>query len=236
MLIVLEEAIETQVPLPQTCCVKIRSFQAGKRKGDPITVIFEDNTTLTVDPEIIVRFQLKSQMFVDEALLAQLRQADETLAARRRLIRYLSTRKKTTAEARQYLARAGFSDPAIENAMGIARELGLLDDTAFANAFVRTQKKVAKKGPRAIAHEMRARGVTDELADAALAANYPTEQQRELARAAAQKRLASLKPNKRDATTTPKLYQFLLRRGFEPEICSEVVRELLGDPFDQENN
>ncbi len=209
--------------------MKIREFKVGKRKTDRVTVVFDDDSALALDPEIVVRFQLKTQMSVDAQLVKQLRQADEILSARRRLVRYLTTRKKTSAEARQYLTRVGFSDYAIEQALAAARELGLLDDAAFAQAYVRTQKKVTRKGPRAIGHELRARGVSEDLAEAALDANYTPEQQAELARIVARKRLASLSPQKRDAKLHQRLYQFLLRRGFDPEICSETLRELLGE-------
>lgn len=215
--------------------VKIAGFKVGKRKTDLIQVEFDDGSVLPLDPEIIVRFQLKVGQALSDDLAQTLRREDEKLRARRRLVRYLSVRKKTIREARRYLESAGFSDQAVEHAVQAAISLGLLDDQSFAVAYVRTSQKVAKKGPRALEHELTARGVDAAQASYAVDEHYPPERQRELARAAAQKRLASLEKERRQAVRQRKLFEFLLRRGFASDMCQEIVRELLGDSEPEEN-
>jgi regulatory protein len=214
--------------------VRIEDFKAGKRKVDPITVVLEAGHSFELDPEIIVRFGLRRGMDVDGALRARLESENEQLMARRRLVHYLSTRRKTTREAQLYLERAGFSPTAVEHAVSAARTLGLLDDSAFAAAYVRTQQKVARKGPRALEHELVSRGVSGTEAEAAIASQYPAERQRELARAAAARRLPALTKEGRTPAARRKLHDFLLRRGFEPDVCRDVLRELLGET-DEEN-
>ena len=106
--------------------MRIEDFKAGKRKVDPITVVLEAGHSFELDPEIIVRFGLRRGMDVDGALRARLESENEQLMARRRLVHYLSTRRKTTREAQLYLERAGFSPTAVEHAVGAARTLGLV--------------------------------------------------------------------------------------------------------------
>lgn len=214
--------------------VKIQALRVGKRKANPVTVEFDDGSTVELDPEIVVKFRLKPQMDLDEDFRTTLLQEQAKLMARRRLVRYLSPRRKTVQEARFYLTRLGFSDEVIDYAVGAACELGLLNDSTYAEAFVRTKKKVAKKGPRAIAHELCAKGVEPSAVHNSVANNYTSDQQRELARQVAQKRLASLARKDSGGKLHQRLFAFLLNRGFDPDVCSEVVRELVKDPT-QEN-
>ncbi len=216
--------------------MKITGFKVGKRKTDLVEVELDDGSALPLDPEIVVRFQLKTGLELSTDLLETLRKEDEKLRARRRLVRYLSVRKKTIREARRYLEKAGFTEQAVEHAVQAAVSLGLLDDRVFAAAYVRTSQKLAKKGPRALEHELMARGVDPAEASDVVERHCPPEQQHELARAAAQKRLASLEKEPQLGMRRRKLFEFLLRRGFDADMAQEVVRELLGDAANEENS
>ncbi|MCX7626673.1 MAG: recombination regulator RecX [Candidatus Sumerlaeaceae bacterium] len=212
--------------------MKVQGLRVGKGKINSITVELEDGSTLELDPEIVVKYQIKAGLDLDETFCATLRQEQAKLAARRRLVHYLSPRKKTKQEARLYLLRLGFGEEVVDYAISAACELGLLDDSAYAEAFVRTQKRVAKKGPRAIAHELIAKGVEPSAVQQSVASNYSSDQQRALARQVAQKRMASLGSKIAGSKLGQRLYAFLLNRGFEPEVCAEVVRELVGDSYE----
>jgi regulatory protein len=209
--------------------MKVQALRVGKRKTDKVSVILDDDSVVQLDPEIVVKFQLRTGMELDEGTLATLRAEHEKLTARRRLVRYLSCRKKSMHEARTYLARLGFPDFAVEAALSAALELGLLDDTSFTEAFVRTQKRVAKKGPRALTHELVGRGVNRAEVEKALEKNYSLEEQRALARAVAAKRLPTLQRSEEPHKTRQRLFRYLMNRGFDPEVCSEIVEELLGN-------
>ena len=117
----------------------------------------------------------------------------------------------------------------MEAALAGAQELGLLDDARFAQALRVTRERTARRGPRAIRHELVARGVAPEVADAAVAPGAETETQLANARAAAAKKAAGL-GREEPAKAVRKLMDFLLRRGYDGDIAARVVRELLSDP------
>jgi regulatory protein len=206
--------------------MRITGFKMQKGRKQAITVEFEDGKELQVDPELIVRFHLGVGMDLDEQFEQRLREENSRLLARRRLVAYLSARRKTTQEARLYLERLGFPATAVEYALEAVRELGLLDDAEFAQAYTRTQKKVAKKGPRAIEFELLSRGVSRGEAEEVVSRCYSPQEQVHLAREIAEKRMSRLSSST-VAEKHRKLSQYLFRRGFDPEIVAEVVRELL---------
>jgi regulatory protein len=113
-----------------------------------------------------------------------------------------------------------------------ARELGMIDDKAYAGAYTRTQERGALKGPRAIRHELHQRGVDRDTAAEAVAAAEDPEAQRANARRAAERKAASL-AREAPAKARLKLMQYLLRKGYDGTVAAEVTRELLGGNADE---
>lgn len=204
-----------------------------KRAGGHIVMQLSNDEKVEIDPELVVRFHLKKGMELSAESLAELQLEQHKLTARRAIVRYLSLRKKSRREAELYLERRGFPPAAVEPAISAASELGLLNDTQYAEAFVRTQVRSSSKGPRAIEQELRMRGVHKEIAAEVIQPQATPETQRERALAAGRKKVASLRD---DAPTDAfrKLYAFLMRKGYDGDICGEVSRELLGSLDDEQ--
>jgi regulatory protein len=215
--------------------MRIQSLQYERtRAGSQVQVHMDDGTTLALDAELAVRFQLKRDMEIPEDLLRRLEAEQGRLLARRRLVRYLALRRKTVREAQLYLERLGFDAESVEAAVGAAHELGLLDDAGFAEVYRRTQERSAGKGPRAIRQELLARGVDKSVAEKAVASAQDPELQRSRARDAAAKKAALLRADD-PRRARQKLYQFLLRKGYDPDVAAEASREMTnGDLIDGE--
>ncbi|MBX7245296.1 MAG: RecX family transcriptional regulator [Candidatus Sumerlaeaceae bacterium] len=212
--------------------MRVLSLKYGKsRAGGHFEVQFDDDTILTLDAELVVRFQLKVGFDVSANLRAEMEAEQERLTARRRMVRYLALRRKTRREALHYLERLGFSEAAIEYAMAAAAELKLVDDERFAESFQRTQQRVGKKGPRAISHELRMRGVDKELASKTVAESAKPENQRSAALIAGEKKAKALK-SEEPRKARQKLQMFLMRKGYDGDIVAEVTRKLLGENDD----
>lgn len=210
----------------------ITSFEYRKRRaGDQIDVTFDDGSTLGLDAELAARFQLKRAMVLPDQTLELLKHEQAKLSARRRLIGFVALRKKTEREVEQYLKRLGFDEQAIDYAVSSARELGYLDDARYADAYTRTQEKAGDKGPRAIKYELLAKGIDSDLAEQSVQSLEDPELQRERAREAGQKKVASLR-REEPRKARQKLQQYLLRKGYDSDIAAEVTRQLLGEEME----
>lgn len=208
----------------------VQSVKLGPRRRGMqlVEAALSDGTTLDLDAELAVQFQLRAGMEVSEAQLEEMRGAQMRLDARRRLIRYLALRRKTRAEAEAYLRRNGIPPDAAEEALAEAERLGYLDDARFAESYVRTQERTARKGPRALKFELTQRGVARDTAREAVAPSEDPAHQAELAAEAARRRLPRL-AREEPAARRRKLAEFLMRRGFDPSVVAETVRSVLED-------
>jgi regulatory protein len=209
----------------------IRELQYRQRRsGAEVTMHGDDESVTALDAEVAVRFQLQKGMQISPALLSEIVHENECLCARRKLIRYLALRKKSTSDAQRYLQRAGFSTQAIEVAIESARNLQYLDDSDYADAFVRTRAKSGTKGPRVVSKELQAKGIPSDEVKRAIAPISDPESQLESARRVAAKKYPTLKDETDLVKSARRMSQHLARRGFDPEICDRVTREFFGDP------
>ncbi|MEO5364861.1 MAG: RecX family transcriptional regulator [Magnetococcus sp. WYHC-3] len=147
-----------------------------------------------------------------------------------RAVGLLARRPWAEAELRARLlsgARGGSPD-AVAAALARCRELGYLDDDAFARALARGRLDGAGQGPWRVQRELESRGVSASLArqalDEALGARDPVD----LAAAALVRRYGA--GGCTDRKQLKKRYDFLLRRGFSHEQAwAALVREGSGD-------
>ncbi|MCD0453588.1 recombination regulator RecX [Actinocorallia sp. API 0066] len=158
--------------------------------------------------------------------------ADPEAAAREICLRQLTLAPRTRAQLAEALARKAIPEEVAELVLSRFTEVGLIDDEAFAQAWVRSRHNGKGLAPRALSAELRRRGVADETVREAVADLHP-EELAEAARALVARRLpatAGLDPARR----TRRLVAMLARKGYSPGLAYQVVREALADTAEDE--
>jgi regulatory protein len=151
--------------------------------------------------------------------------ADPEAAAREICLRLLSFSPRTRAQLADALRRKGVEEEIAERVLGRYTEVGLIDDEAFARAWVQSRHTGRGLARRALAAELRQRGVADETVKDAVEELAP-EQEESAARELITKRLAAtrgLDPAKR----TRRLLGILARKGYSGGLAYRLVREAL---------
>ena len=90
-------------------------------------------------------------------------------AVRERCLKLLAQQPRTRAELERSLARAGAPEDVVAAVLDRLTRVGLIDDTAYAQAYVRTGVGVRRRGTRNLEAELRGRGVAPEIIDLAAA-------------------------------------------------------------------
>jgi regulatory protein len=133
-------------------------------------------------------------------------------------IRLLARREYPRAELAQRLRARGASADDVEPVLDALAADGYLSDARFAHMLV--QSRAGRFAGRAIAHELRERGVDREVADAAL---EPLREHDELAEATAlwQRRFGTAP---RDEREKARQVRFLLSRGYATGTALRVIK------------
>lgn len=135
----------------------------------------------------------------------------EKLTAFDKAINLLSRGLKTKKQILTYLSDKGYMPKVCDYVTQKLVEYRYVDDKNFAQCYTKMTQK--SKGKRAIAYEMKQKGVSDEIIQNCL---DEIEDQKEVALSLAQK---YLKNKPLDQKTKEKLYRHLLSKGFSHEEC-----------------
>jgi len=166
--------------------------------------------------------RLKVGQTLSEEEIAHLKQADDVERAHEKALNFLSYRPRSTAEVRRNLRKKDLDDDVINAAIGRLERAGLLDDLAFAQYWVDNRKRFNPRGPRALRHELRRKGVSHAIIDEALVNLDEGEAVRQAAETGARK-LARYESK----AFRRKLTAYLARRGFTYSVIKPVVQELV---------
>jgi regulatory protein len=145
--------------------------------------------------------------------------------ARAVCLRLLTVQPRTRAELATALAKRAVPDDAAASVLGRFAEVGLIDDRAFAEAWVGSRHAGRGLARRALAAELRRRGVDGETVGEAVATLDPETEER-TARQLVVKRLPGTR-RLEPAVRVRRLVGMLARKGYSPALAVRVVREEL---------
>lgn len=150
---------------------------------------------------------------------------DPEAVARDLCLRALTGSPKTRQQLADLLADRGVPDDAAETVLERLGEVGLIDDEAFARAWVSSRQAGRGLARRALKAELRAKGVDDEVAATALDL-VDDDDERETARRLVERKVPGMRRLDR-ATATRRLMGMLARKGYSGGLAAAVVREAL---------
>ncbi|WP_308188003.1 RecX family transcriptional regulator [Pseudonocardia sp. ICBG1142] len=141
-------------------------------------------------------------------------------------LRLLTDRARTVKELGDALRRKEIPDEVAHRVLERFDEVGLVDDQAFAEQWVRSRHRHRGLGKRAIAMELHRKGVDREIADEALT-GIDDASERDRARELVVRRLRSLPVGSREErqSSARKLVGMLARKGYGPGVAYGVVKE-----------
>lgn len=151
--------------------------------------------------------------------------ADPYAVARMIALRQLTTAPRTRAQLADSLRRRNVPDDVAAAVMDRLVEVKLIDDEAFAEMWVRSRHNGRGLARRALAHELRHRGVDDDVVAQAVDSLDP-DVELETARALVERRLGSTTGLDADRRAR-RLAGMLARKGYPPGVALRLVRDAL---------
>ena len=150
---------------------------------------------------------------------------DPEARARQICLRLLTIAPRTRAHLAQALHRRGVPDEAAENVLSRFTDVGLIDDAAFARAWVESRHHSRGLSRRSLSAELRRQGVeSDEIREAV--ETLDPEQEVATARRLVEQKLAGTRGQPPEVRVR-RAAGTLARKGYPAPIAYRVVREAL---------
>ncbi|MGW1609924.1 recombination regulator RecX [Streptomyces sp. NPDC002285] len=151
--------------------------------------------------------------------------ADPVEQARAICLRLLTGTPRTRKQLADALRKREIPDDAAEEALSRFEEVGLINDGAFADAWVESRHHGRGLARRALAQELRTKGVDSTLIDEAVS-QLDSEQEETTARELVARKLRSTRGLDRDKRLR-RLAGMLARKGYPEGMALRVVRQAL---------
>jgi regulatory protein len=147
--------------------------------------------------------------------------------ARDLCLRLLTVRARTRAELEGQLTKRGYPDDVSALVLDRLTQVGLIDDADFAEHWVQSRRANAGKGKRALAAELRTKGVDNDVITAALA-GIDADAERQRAEQLVRDKLRREKfIDDDDTKVARRLVGMLARRGYSQTMAFDVVKDEL---------
>lgn len=162
-----------------------------------------------------------------EDTAVQVPEADAEAVARKILLDQLTGQARSRKELADKLAAKNVPADIAAGLLERFEEVGLIDDEAFARSWIASRQPGKGLARRALAQELRRKGVDDEVAKEALDEIDPADEE-QAARALVRKKLRSLS-RVDDTTATRRLVGMLARKGYGSGLAFAVVKDELAN-------
>ncbi|OLB75773.1 MAG: RecX family transcriptional regulator [Actinobacteria bacterium 13_2_20CM_2_71_6] len=156
---------------------------------------------------------------------------DPAELAREICLRQLGVRPRTRAELAKVLRKQGIADEVAAEVLDRYDEVGLIDDEAFARAWVTSRHHGRGLARRALAGELRQRGVDGEVVGAALEELDPATEAA-TARELVERKLRSMGKAAPEVAFR-RLVGLLARKGYSAGLAVTVVKDAMAATRDQ---
>ncbi len=136
----------------------------------------------------------------------------------------LKFRQRSEKEISARLKKKNFQEKIIKQTLAFLREKAFIDDESFARAWI-NQRVKRPYGLRRITRELRIKGIDEECVAGILQELKESYNEEEVVRRLAKERFDRIKgiePPK----AKKRIYSYLLRRGFSPEIIIACINNL----------
>ncbi|HEY5983440.1 MAG TPA: RecX family transcriptional regulator [Anaerolineales bacterium] len=197
----------------------ITAIEVQKRHPDRVNIDLDGQFAFGL--AVILAAGLKVGHALDQARIESLQAKDADEIAYQRALRLVSLRERSEAELRTFLRKHKTPDEVLERTLARLREHQHADDAHFAQAWVENRSAFRPRGRRALAWELRRKGVSTEVAETVIANIDETT----LAYQAGLKKARQLSAADWPDFRT-KVSAFLARRGFPGTVIAPTVSRL----------
>ncbi|TYC49845.1 recombinase RecX [Weissella muntiaci] len=202
-----------------------------QRRPGRYNIYLDDEFFMAVDEKILIQYNLFKGTELTEAEIAEVTAAEFEQKAYIKGLTIATGRLIAKKQLVLKLKQGDFPNDVIARVIDRLENAGILDDQAYAQAYVASSINAGKLGPKGIARKLKTFGVDSNIIADALA-DYPDDDQEEHIQKQIEKLFAKYHHQSR-MLAQQKVTQKLIQNGFDQQHFQPLIKAYLAD-FDQD--
>lgn len=207
---------------------RITSIEPQKRNLNRRNIFLNETFAFGLDEEVVLKYHLHEGDTVSEETIQTVLFEEERVRARQKALSLLAYRARSKAEIRDRLSQKGYDQNVTDSIVRDLERAGLLNDSAFASAYVQTRMIQKPMGKRLLIRELLDKGISEPLALQAVEERYGSVTEPDVALSLIKPRLERYRREKPDAVRR-RISDLLKRRGFDWDVIGEVMNWVRGE-------
>lgn len=205
---------------------QITDIQTQKNHPSRRSIFLDGRFFCGVSEDIVIKFQLKRGMEIDEDELKKLLSEEELLNAKNYAYRILARRMYTSKEIKDKLLERGYVNEVIQDVIAALEKYGYLNDKVYAEEWVQSRNRSNPKGKNVLRQELARKGIQQPIIEDVLSQEFDELKEKDVVLELALRR-ARLYSKDDPAKARRKLQSYLFRRGFDFETIKYVVEQVI---------
>lgn len=203
---------------------KITKIAAQKKSKNRLSIFLDDAFAFGLDVSVVAKFNLKKGDVLTQDEIANILLNEESKRIKENAFRYLAGRAHSEQELRTKLKQKGFEKALVEEVISELKQAKFIDDVEFAFSYARKRMMHKPMGEKLLRQELWQKGIDEKIIDRVVREIYSEKTQDEVALNLMEKRKSRYK-DLDEKEQKKRLYNFLLRRGFDWEVVNEVMEK-----------
>ncbi|MDD3831578.1 MAG: RecX family transcriptional regulator [Clostridia bacterium] len=198
----------------------ITAIRPTYRHKDRVDLYVDDNYCCSLTAFSVAKARLVVGKCIEQSDIDDIMRTSENEIAFDKALSYISRSVRTVKQMRDYLTQKAFAESVIEDTINKLIYYKYLDDTAYASMY--TAYASGNKGARAIAYELKNKGVDSQIIELALTQLDEDKMYNTCYELALKYTRSKLLDDK----TINNLMRYLMSRGYEYSTVSSVVAKI----------
>ncbi len=202
--------------------MRIKQIEKKERKKGIYFLFIENGPRIEVHQEIVMKYGLKADDFVEDDLIQSAVAETEYLLAKDIVLKYLRNKDRSINEVKRYLEGKGFNREVIRRSIDFIKNLNLVDDQIYAENYVIESLRKGI-GELKIRYELNNKGVDNYITEKIIQKHLSEEEAYKNALEIIQKKFTGDSWNEK---TKARIGRFLLSKGYREETIYQVLETL----------
>ena len=209
----------------------ITKIEIQKRNKERVNLFLDGEYAFSLSIELVYKEGLNTKDEIDSKKLKILAEHEGLIRCKNSALRIIEKSCKTEKEVRDKLILKGYENNSINKSIEFLKEYNFINDSNYLKAFI--NDKLKSQGSQKIKYTLIQKGISKDKIEEELC-NLNKENEKNVALNLAKKKLDIIKKKETDNfKISGKLYRYLISKGYQYDVTSEVVKEIMSlDDFE----